>query len=99
MVFQRCWSLLCRVFLCFFRQTTLTGKCGKRARPDVLYEGSAEEEDDDDGDDGEAVKQLPFHVIMIVWVEMMLELFFLWMILELQRSWGWIAISVNKTFA
>ena len=90
MVFQRCWSLLCRVFLCFFRQTTLTGKCGKRARPDVLYEGSAEEEDDDDddGDDGEAVKQLPFHVIMIVWVEMMLELFFLWMILELQRSWG-----------
>ena len=34
----------------FFRQTTLTGKCGKRARPDVLYEGSAEEDDDDDGE-------------------------------------------------
>ena len=51
----------------------MTGKCGKRARPDVLYEGSAEEDDDDDGDDGEAVKQLSFHVIMIVWVEMMLE--------------------------
>ena len=62
----------------------MTGKCGKRARPDVLYEGSAEEDDDD----GEAVKQLPFHVIMIVWVEIMLEHFFLWMILELQRSWG-----------
>lgn len=51
MVFKGCWSPLCRVF--FFRQTTLTGKCGKRARPDVLYEGSAEEEEDDD--DGETV--------------------------------------------
>ncbi len=35
----------------FFRRSTLTGKCGKRARPDILYRGSAEEEVDDDDDE------------------------------------------------
>ena len=52
----------------FFRQSTLTGKCGKRARPDILYRGSAEEEVDDvDDDDDERIGTISSHYDILVW--------------------------------
>ena len=47
----------------------MTGKCGKRARPDILYRGSAEEEVDDvddDDDDDERIGTISSHYDILV---------------------------------